>query len=115
MSQSPYNVDDLFIGKVSVLGIYKGKTSISRLKNTFEYFSELGSMQNGLLKSDDTDEIHDSQYMIEVLPLYIPKTLTFPINKSSTLYELSNSLSKVIGILIRICSSESLRNKNDAK
>ena len=60
--ESSYNVDDLFIGKVSVLGIYKGKTSISRLKNTFEYFSELGSMQNGLLKSDDTDEIHDSQY-----------------------------------------------------
>lgn len=60
--ESSYNVDDLFIGKVSVLGIYKGKTSISRLKNTFEYFSELRSMQNGLLKSDDTDEIHDSQY-----------------------------------------------------
>lgn len=60
--ESSYNVDDLFIGKVSILGIYKGQTSISRLKNTFEYFSELGSMQNGLLKSDDTDEIHDSQY-----------------------------------------------------
>ena len=60
--ESSYNVDDLFIGKVSILGIYKGKTSISRLKNTFEYFSELGSMQNGILKSDDTDEIHDSQY-----------------------------------------------------
>ena len=60
--ESSYNVDDLFIGKVSILGIYKGKTSICRLKNTFEYFSELGSMQNGILKSDDTDEIHDSQY-----------------------------------------------------
>lgn len=60
--ESSYNVDDLFIGKVSILGIYKGQTSISRLKNTFEYFSELGSMQNGLLKSDYTDEIHDSQY-----------------------------------------------------
>lgn len=60
--ESSYNVDDLFIGKVSILGIYKGKTSISRLKNTFEYFSELGSMQNGILKYDDTDEIHDSQY-----------------------------------------------------
>ena len=60
--ESSYNVDDLFIGKVSILGIYKGKTSISRLKNTFGYFSELGSMQNGILKSDDTDEIYDSQY-----------------------------------------------------
>lgn len=60
--ESSYNVDDLFIGKVSILGIYKGETSIKKLKNTFEYFSELGSMQNSLLKSDDTDEIHDSQY-----------------------------------------------------
>lgn len=60
--ESSYNVDDLFIGKVSILGIYKGKTSIKKLKNTFEYFSEFGSMQNSLLKSDDTDDIHDSQY-----------------------------------------------------
>lgn len=60
--ESSYNVDDLFIGKVSILGIYKGETSIKKLKNTFEYFSELGSLQNSLLKSDDTDEIHDSQY-----------------------------------------------------
>lgn len=60
--ESSYNVDDLFIGKVSIMGIYKGKTSIKKLKNTFEYFSELGSMQNSLLKSDDTDDVHDSQY-----------------------------------------------------
>lgn len=60
--ESSYNVDDLFIGKVSIMGIYKGKTSINKLKNTFEYFSELGSMQNSLLRSDNTDEIHDSQY-----------------------------------------------------
>lgn len=60
--ESSYNVDDLFIGKVSILGIYKGKTSIKKLKNTFEYFSELGSMQNSLLKSDNTDDVHDSQY-----------------------------------------------------
>ena len=60
--ESSYNVDDLFIGKVSILGIYKGKTPIKRLKNTFEYFSELGSKQTGLLKTDDTDEIHNSQY-----------------------------------------------------
>ncbi len=60
--ESSYNVDDLFIGKVSIMGIYKGKISIEKLKNTFEYFSELGSMQNSLLKSDDTDDVHDSQY-----------------------------------------------------
>ena len=53
-----YNVDDLFIGNVSVIGIYKGKTQINSLKNSFEFFQELGQMT-----SDDTDsEVHNSQY-----------------------------------------------------
>jgi len=60
--ESSYNVDDLFIGKVSILGIYKGRIPIQRLKNTFEYFSELGSLQNGLSRTDETEEIQDSQY-----------------------------------------------------
>lgn len=53
-----YNVDDLFIGNVSVIGIYKGKTKINSLKNSFEFFQELGQSP-----SDDADsEIHNSQY-----------------------------------------------------
>lgn len=53
-----YNVDDLFIGNVSVIGIYKGKTQINSLKNSFEFFQELGQMT-----SDDADsEVHNSQY-----------------------------------------------------
>ncbi len=60
--ESSYNVDDLFIGRVSVLGIYKGKVPLNRLKNTFEYFSELGAVNKGLPQVDDDDEIHDSQY-----------------------------------------------------
>lgn len=53
-----YNVDDLFIGNVSIIGIYKGKTKINSLKNSFEFFQELGQPS-----SDDADsEIHNSQY-----------------------------------------------------
>ena len=53
-----YNVDDLFIGNVSVIGIYKGNTQINNLKNSFEFFQELGQMT-----SDDADsEVHNSQY-----------------------------------------------------
>lgn len=53
-----YNVDDLFIGNISVIGIYKGKTQINNLKNSFEFFQELGQMTN-----DDADsEVHNSQY-----------------------------------------------------
>ena len=54
-----YNVDDLFIGNVTVIGIYKGKTKIKNLKNSFEFFQELGQMT-----SDDVDsEVHNSQYI----------------------------------------------------
>lgn len=53
-----YNVDDLFIGNVSIIGIYKGKTKINGLKNSFEFFQELGQTS-----SNDSDaEVHNSQY-----------------------------------------------------
>lgn len=53
-----YNVDDLFIGSVSVIGINKGKTKIDGIKNSFEFFQELGQYAN----SNSDSEIHDSQY-----------------------------------------------------
>lgn len=52
-----YNVDDLFIGYVSIIGIYKGKTKIKNLKNSFEFFQELGQTTN------DDSEVHNSQYI----------------------------------------------------
>lgn len=55
-----YNVDDLFIGNVSLIGIYKGKTKINGLKNSFEFFQELGQVSN----SDMDIEIHNSQYIV---------------------------------------------------
>lgn len=53
-----YSVDDLFIGNVSIIGIYKGKTKINSLKNSFEFFQELG--QDSSVESDT--EVHNSQY-----------------------------------------------------
>ena len=53
-----YNVDDLFIGNVSLIGIYKGKMKINGLKNSFEFFQELGQDSEPDLDS----EVHDSQY-----------------------------------------------------
>lgn len=55
-----YNVDDLFIGNVSLIGIYKGKTKINGLKNSFEIFQELGQVSN----SDSDSEVHNSQYTV---------------------------------------------------
>ena len=43
---------------MSIIGIYKGKTKINSLKNSFEFFQELGQTSNDNLNS----EIHNSQY-----------------------------------------------------
>jgi hypothetical protein len=61
--ESSYSVDDLFIGKVSLVGLYKGKISIDLLRNSFEFYKDLGeftNLQNATNHPDD--EIQDSQY-----------------------------------------------------
>lgn len=63
--ESSYNVDDLFIGKVSVLGIYKGTIKINQLGNTFQYFAELGNIQSQFKRTSEFEEIQESQYPIE--------------------------------------------------
>lgn len=57
--ESNYSVDDLFIGRVSILGIYKGQVKVKELKNTFQFFVNLGSEME---ENQDMDGIRDSQY-----------------------------------------------------
>ncbi|MBR2218054.1 MAG: hypothetical protein IJ850_06885 [Alistipes sp.] len=62
--ESSYSVDDLFVGKVAILGLYKGKIKIEELRNSFQFFAEIGNMQNlnqHIPQSED-DEIQESQY-----------------------------------------------------
>jgi len=62
--ESSYSVDDLFVGKVAVLGLYKGKIKIEELRNSFQFFAEIGGMQNFNLNvpQSEDDEIQESQY-----------------------------------------------------
>ena len=52
--ESQYNIDDLFIGKTSIIGIYKGKIKIEQLTST------LNSFQSNNSNSTDCD-VHFSQ------------------------------------------------------
>lgn len=65
--ESSYSVDDLFIGKVSIIGLYKGKIKIDQLRNSFEFYKDLGELtqlQNtGVIHKNE--EIQDSQYKKE--------------------------------------------------
>jgi hypothetical protein len=60
--ESSYSVNDLFIGKVSLVGLYKGKIKLSELKNSLEFFQEIGNMQNMMKKNNEDDDIQNSQY-----------------------------------------------------
>lgn len=57
--ENSYCVDDLFIGKVTIVGIYKGKTKVDALKNSFQFFQELGEEESD---DEEIQEIHNSQY-----------------------------------------------------
>lgn len=61
--ESSYSVDDLFIGKVTLVGLYKGKIKIDSLRNSFEFYKDLGEFTNFQNKvNHPDDEIQDSQY-----------------------------------------------------
>lgn len=62
--ESSYSIDDLFVGKVSVVGLYKGKVKIDDLKNSFQYFQELGELQNAFPVKKEDDEIEESHYKV---------------------------------------------------
>ena len=49
-----YNIDDLLLSELTLIGIYKGKVKASKLKNTFQFFMENDT-------SNDYQEIKDSQ------------------------------------------------------
>lgn len=62
--ESSYSIDDLFIGKVSIIGLYKGEIKIDDLKNSFQYFQELGQLQNAFPVNKEDEEIEESHYRI---------------------------------------------------
>lgn len=57
--ESDYGVDDLFVGSVTLIGIYKGVVRVEDLKNTFQYFTELG---NTGVQSKGQKIIQNSKY-----------------------------------------------------
>lgn len=60
--ESSYSVDDLFVGKVTIVGLYKGKIKVDDLKNSFQYFQELGQLQSSIPIAIENEEVADSHY-----------------------------------------------------
>ena len=55
--ESLYSIDDLFVGRVTLVGIYKGKLKMTALKNSFDFFQEL----NGGNITTTEHEVRNSQ------------------------------------------------------
>lgn len=53
--ESSYSVDDLFVGKVSVLGLYKGKIKVDALRNSFQFIAKVNT---------EDEEIQESEYFL---------------------------------------------------
>ena len=66
--ESSYSVDDLFVGNVSVVGLYKGKIKVDDLKNSFQYFQELGQLQTAFPNTKENEEIENSHYITQDSP-----------------------------------------------
>lgn len=60
--ENNYSIDDLFIGKVTLVGIYKGKIEIKELKNTFQYLSEKENitLSNKIISSSYINKINNN-------------------------------------------------------
>jgi len=63
--ESSYSVDDLSIGKVSLIGLYKGKIRIDSLKNSFEFFQEMGNTNKDTKLSSDIRESHSEHKKLD--------------------------------------------------
>ena len=59
--ESGYNVDDMTIGNVSIVGIYKGLIHPKLLKNNLEYWTEIGGHIKNV-NNQDNEGFHYSDY-----------------------------------------------------
>jgi hypothetical protein len=65
--ENEYNIDDILIGDVSVIGIYKGEVKLSAIKNTFNYFTNQTENANGQEDDDDDDFVVSDQTQVDNL------------------------------------------------
>ena len=72
--ESSYSVDDLLIGKVSIIGLYKGIIKLNDLRNSLEFFQEINNVSNMFHKQTNDDEIEDSEYHQPITKDYTPFT-----------------------------------------
>ena len=70
--ENRYSIDDLLIGNVSIIGVYKGTVKGDELNSTFDFFASLNS--NGL-DHESEEEIQSSSNDIVLQPYNLSTTI----------------------------------------
>ncbi|MGE6848682.1 hypothetical protein ABEX28_19775 [Bacillus tropicus] len=69
--ENNYTIDDLLLGKVTLIGIYNGLKSSNDLKNTFTYLKGNEAQNDGIIDSQTGEEINEIEkyHYIDILAI----------------------------------------------
>lgn len=69
--ENNYTIDDLLLGKVTLIGIYNGVKSSKDIKNTFTYLKENGTEENQVIDSHTGEETNviEQYHYIDILAI----------------------------------------------
>ncbi len=71
--ENKYSIDDLLIGDVSIIGVYKGTIRGSEINSTFDFFVNLGNTMGQ--SNDSEDEIQSSSDEVKIASYDLHTTL----------------------------------------
>lgn len=62
--ESSYSVEDVLIGAVSLVGIYKGQIKGNKIRTSFDYYAQLGELSSSNSTNQPYSEIKQSQIVL---------------------------------------------------
>ena len=95
--ESGYNVDDMTIGNVTIVGIYKGQIHPKALKTNMEYWSEIG----GQMKQNQNVDYKDFHYSSFAANDIFDKQDSFYNEDEASLYHYVDLLAIIQNVQIR--------------
>lgn len=95
--ESGYNVDDMTIGNVTIVGIYKGQIHPKSLKTNMEYWSEIG----GQMKQNQNVDYKDFHYSSFPMNDIFDKQDSFYNENAASLYHYVDLLAIIQNVQIR--------------
>lgn len=95
--ESGYNVDDMTIGNVTIVGIYKGQIHPKSLKTNMEYWSEIG----GQMKQNQNVDYKDFHYSSFPTNDIFDKQDSFYNEDAASLYHYVDLLAIIQNVQIR--------------